>query len=354
MPCRTTGHSDRPSGRHTKASLNICSLNLNGRGGPVGPQNCKWNEINQLVREDRIGLLCLQETHLSADDSDTVKKLYGRCLAIWNSPSTTASSQQGVAIVLNRELVDTANVHFQVLVPGRAALLRLHWHAEKRLTVLNVYAPNAPRDNAAFWQLLLSMAERGKYQTPDILAGDFNIVEEAIDRLPAKEDNIAAVTSFRDLLRRFRLHDGWRTSEPTRKEYTFPQRGSLSCSRLDRIYASMNLINSSHTWTIRATSVHTDHKLVSAALTTPNSPFIGRGRWTMPLHLLSDVQFMQDASALGKTAMDRMKTLTDDTTRTPGYSIQHIHAAFKRDIQTLARQRLRVKTPKLAAEIKRL
>lgn len=211
MPCRTTGHSDRPSGRHTKASLNICSLNLNGRGGPVGPQNRKWNEINQLVREDRIGLLCLQETHLSADDSDTVKKLYGRRLAIWNSPSTTASSQQGVAIVLNRELVDTANVHFQVLVPGRAALLRLHWHAEKRLTVLNVYAPNAPRDNAAFWQLLLSMAERGKYQTPDILAGDFNIVEEAIDRLPAKEDNIAAVTSFRDLLRRFHLHDGWCT-----------------------------------------------------------------------------------------------------------------------------------------------
>ncbi|KAH9923247.1 uncharacterized protein B0H18DRAFT_1120513 [Fomitopsis serialis] len=158
----TAGQPNIPSGRRTKASLKVCSLNLNGKGGSAGSPNQKWNELNQLLREDKIGLLCLQETHLNDEEVNMLNNLYGRRMAIWNSPSEAASSRQGVAMVLNRELVDTANVQFYEIVPGRAVLLRFHWHADRYLTVLNVYAPNAPHDNAAFWRLLLQLAETGQ------------------------------------------------------------------------------------------------------------------------------------------------------------------------------------------------
>lgn len=327
---------------------------MNGRGGLIGPRNQKWNDINQLLREDKIGVLCLQETHINEADVDTLHNLYGRRVSIWNSCSNTASSAQGVAIVLNRELTDVANVRFQELIPGRAILLRMHWHADRYLTILNVYAPNPPQENAVFWQTLLHMAEGRRYDRPDILAGDFNIVEEAIDRLPAKEDNAPAVQNLRALLHYFKLYDGWRLSEPTRKDFSFPQRGSLTRSRLDRIYATTDLVNSSHTWSIRSTGVQTDHRLASAALNTANAPYVGRGRWTMPLHLLSDDRFLQKLADLGKRTMTELRKLAQTEVRNPAYTVQHAHSAFKQAVQDMARQHMKVTAPKLAAEIRRL
>jgi hypothetical protein len=49
--------------KNTRASLKIASLNMRGHG-PSGkdPEN-KWNHINQLVKEKRIGVLAIQEAY---------------------------------------------------------------------------------------------------------------------------------------------------------------------------------------------------------------------------------------------------------------------------------------------------
>ena len=117
------------------------------------------------------------------------------------SESPRATSAQGVAIILNRELVDVQNVEVKQIIPGRAMILKLHWHQERTLTVLNVYAPNITAENTQFWEKLLGKYNRGSYRKPDVVMGDFNITEEAIDRLPAREDSPTAVQALAKLMR---------------------------------------------------------------------------------------------------------------------------------------------------------
>jgi hypothetical protein len=45
-------------GKNTRATLKIASLNMRGR------DKDKWNHINQLMRDNRIGILAVQEAHL--------------------------------------------------------------------------------------------------------------------------------------------------------------------------------------------------------------------------------------------------------------------------------------------------
>jgi exonuclease III len=73
---------------------------------------------------------------------------------------------------------------------------------------------------------------------PDILGGDTNFVEDAIDRLPSHSDSKASVDTFDDLKKYLGLIDGWRETYPTTRAYTFMQALSQggSQSRIDRIY----------------------------------------------------------------------------------------------------------------------
>ncbi|THU75295.1 hypothetical protein K435DRAFT_974889 [Dendrothele bispora CBS 962.96] len=55
-------------GKNMKASIKIGSLNIRGYGNPsiTHPDN-KLNSINQLMREKRLGVLMLQETHMDGE-----------------------------------------------------------------------------------------------------------------------------------------------------------------------------------------------------------------------------------------------------------------------------------------------
>lgn len=221
--------------------------------------NNKWNTVNQSMKENKIGVLCIQESHLNEGYIENIHALYGRRLRVMNSEGVRATAAHGVAFILNRELVDIADIHMKEIVPGRAAYINMHWHAEKQITILNVYAPNGATDNQDFWKKLKSEYENNRHPKPDIVLGDFNLVEEAVDRLPAREDPDGPVQELKALLQHLDVYDGWRLAEPTAADFTFPQRGSQQRSRLDRIYTRDPLIRSSASWTIETTGIPTDH-----------------------------------------------------------------------------------------------
>jgi len=56
------------------------------------------------------------------------------------------------------------------------------------LTILNVYAPNTPTENEKFWRDLAESLDSQLIPYPDILVGDFNMVKDAIDRLPSHSE----------------------------------------------------------------------------------------------------------------------------------------------------------------------
>ncbi len=56
-----------------------------------------------------------------------------------------------------------------------------------------------------------------------------------------------------------------------------------SQSRIDHIYTANELTSSCRNWSIKATYIPTDHRLVTVELIDLKAPYIGCGRWTMLL-----------------------------------------------------------------------
>ncbi|EPS93295.1 hypothetical protein FOMPIDRAFT_1104040, partial [Fomitopsis schrenkii] len=159
--------------------------------------------------------------------------------------------------------------------------------------------------------------------------GDFNIVEEAIDRLPMRDSPAGPREALRDMLTQLHLHDGWRITEPSTRDYTFPQRESATRSRLDRIYLPTELLSRSFEWDISSTVVPTDHRLVSARLTTSSAPFIGKGRWTMPTALLVDQNFLSEAIRLGEVALKAAEECSPADRRSEEHNPQVVLSEYK-------------------------
>ena len=67
------------------------------------------------------------------------------------------------------------------LVPGRALLAKVPWHGDLLLTVLNIYAPNNHAESEIFFKNLKLQFETKTLPLPDLMMGDFNLVEDAID-----------------------------------------------------------------------------------------------------------------------------------------------------------------------------
>jgi hypothetical protein len=70
------------------------------------------------------------------------------------------------------------------LIPGRALLLKIKWLEDCEMTILNVYAPVNRVAQPHFWQSVESKRCWRRIGHPNFVMGDFNIMEEVIDRAP--------------------------------------------------------------------------------------------------------------------------------------------------------------------------
>jgi hypothetical protein len=159
-------------------------------------------------------------------------------------------------------------------------------------------------------------------------------VEDALDRLPSHTDPPSAVSKLDSFRARLHLQDGWRTSNPTDRGFSFLQQSTGVQSRIDRIYASTEIINHATEWNIERTAVSTDHKMVSTCVTNPVSPYIGRGRWTMPLFLLKNKELCQEIQDMGIKLEEKVNNITD---RSANVNTQLLFKAFKDEIIEKAR-----------------
>ena len=65
----------------------------------------KWGHINQIMRDKKIAVLAVQESHLDETAVDNLNSLFHRRLSIWNSGDPLhPSAGKGVALVLNKGL----------------------------------------------------------------------------------------------------------------------------------------------------------------------------------------------------------------------------------------------------------
>ena len=287
-----TGYTAKKKGqnkKNTRANMTIASLNMRGRYSDNGKTD-KWQDINQYMRESKTNLLTVQETHLTQEDVDNIHDLYGTRLKVIFSQGDNHRAA-GVAVVINKERSMSAAIEEFEIIPGTALLARMPWHGDLLLTILNVYAPNGPAENETFWKELKQRFATENLPRPDLMMGDFNIVEDAVDQLPAHPDHAGATQALYELRSMLRLKDGWRTYRGNDKAYSYLQKANNIHSRIDHIYATDSIFKTANEWDIKISPVNTDHSIVRVKIADPGLPAQGHGRWQMPLFLLHDKDF---------------------------------------------------------------
>ncbi|KZV82217.1 DNase I-like protein, partial [Exidia glandulosa HHB12029] len=246
----------------------------------------------------------------------------------------------------------TSGIISHELIAGRALLVTIPWHLTLVLNILVIYGHNDPTAGRKFWSEIAERITELDLPDPDFMIGDFNNVEENIDRLPMRLNDIDAMDTFNDLRAKYELIDGWRTTYPDSKAFTFKQYNGHSQSRLDRIYCTNEMLAGCRNWQIEESGLVTDHKLVSVELVDLKQPFIGKGRPVIPLHIVKD-------RTLNKVIQEEALKLSDDFERckhrrSPDYNAQILWQKFKDKIGYLARQRAKLVIPKLEQRIREL
>ncbi|KAK0468822.1 hypothetical protein IW261DRAFT_1345799, partial [Armillaria novae-zelandiae] len=147
----------------------------------------RWLHLNQIMREERISIMAVQETHLTMECKAQIEKIFPKLKVRISEDVNSPTSRAGIAIVLNRRLTNWNSVKSREVVPGRALMIQIEWHRDQKLTVMCIYAPNVTEhqgsENAAFWHDIEEFVQGHPGMKPDVILGDFNMVEEPIDRL---------------------------------------------------------------------------------------------------------------------------------------------------------------------------
>lgn len=337
---------DRVRPKRTRASLKIATLNMRGYGEPrPGQMTDKWMCINQIVRDERVAILALQETHLTAERVERLNDLFAATMLVYGSfDEVNPTGARGVAFVVNKRLINTDNVTFGELEPGRAVTLRMKWTNGERLRIINVYAPNVASENTAFWACRLAEGGKPRAFRPDMIVGDFNMVEDAIDRLPPHRDTPEQCEALQRFLRELSLSDSWRARHPGTRMYTYLQQATGSQSRIDRIYTTRDTAHKAMDWEVVGPGISTDHRMLVIGLTNAEIPYQGKGRWALPPVLLSDAPFLKTMKELGK---DLQTQLERQQVRTHTNNPQVAYASFKHKLVEAARRRARQCVPKI-------
>ena len=287
-----------------RANIRISSQNVNGAAAPSENMNYreKWQTISHTMHTEKIAILAIQESHLDHDMTEILRNSFEKNLVILNSTHPdTPRATAGVSFVINKQLVEPEEIEMTELIPGRAAMLKMKWLKSCSATLLNVYAPNERGEHANFWAKIM-MERRAKHlPIPDLTMGDFNVTEDAIDRMPPKLDDASAIAALREVRHTWDIRDTWRQANPTEKAFTYKAqtRGERIQARLDRIYVSKKAEPCTFDWDIKDTAIPTDHAMVSVRFAPTNAPQMGKGRWTMPLSLLDNEKLLEKLADQG-------------------------------------------------------
>jgi hypothetical protein len=118
---------------------------------------------------------------------------------IFSADPDSPWARAGVAFIINKTLIAPREIIAHEILPGRALLIKVKWLESEETELLNIYAPNDKPSHTAFWKCIEDTRVRKRLPCPDFMLGDFNIMEDKIDRAPAKLNNRSATEAIREI-----------------------------------------------------------------------------------------------------------------------------------------------------------
>ncbi|KAH8827498.1 hypothetical protein DL96DRAFT_1465192, partial [Flagelloscypha sp. PMI_526] len=178
-------------------------------------------------------------------------------------------------------------------------------------------------------------------------------VEDSIDRMPMHPDQTSAVAALDSLKASLHVADGWRETYTDKKAYTYYQKATKSQSRIDRIYATEQIIQSAREWKIESVpDILTDHALISVLATTADAPKMGRDKWSIPKWVLKHKDLVSFVNDTGKEIL--ASTIIPDGQRTDLHNTQVKYAKWKKNLLSEAKRIERKTVPREIREIREL
>jgi exonuclease III len=303
------------------------------------------------MRERNISILAVQETHLTDELAEQFENLFGNTTTIHYSPDPNTRNARGVALLLHKRAVRTDEAKTTTLIPGRAMVTKIPWQDDQTINILTIYAPNAPRETKDFWNEINAKINASPDLSPDVMLGDFNLVEDALDRLPSKPDDQNATEALREFRNHHNLVDGWRKANPNTKNYTWSRESDGTQSRIDRIYVREEFFPDCKGWDINTPPIPTDHDLISARISTPSTPIIGRGRWAIPTRIFKHKATKDELQKLG---LELERKLSTTQARTPQENPQIWLKDFKTKVRDIALRHEKAAQPRIKRKIAKL
>lgn len=309
--------------------------------------------INSIMKKNQIVVLGLQKTHPSDELQENTRRRFHNTLHVMHlaDPQDPGRSA-GVFFAVNKGQISAKNTTYHEVIPGCVILLEIPWNEDDKLRIMNVYAPARNTEKTAFWKLLLETVESDESLHPDILMGDFNIVENPeLDRLNNRRgaDPPTARDALANLTIELNLIDGWQRRHPRKRGYTFTRE---SQSRLDRIYTKEEIYPWCTDWKIEHPGLRTDHSLVGVQVTSENMPFIGKGRWAVPVGLLKNKKLKKELQELAQKLQSEVEQSTPESRAE--HDPQMALKAFKTNVVGLYRDYQQTHQPKLENTIRSL
>ncbi|KAF8827360.1 hypothetical protein HHX47_DHR5000756 [Lentinula edodes] len=325
-------------GRYTQHESELSeekeALSMNNSKDRIMTKVSKYPRIMNYMRRNKILLLCVQETKLKGNDHVTIMEenplLEVKCN---NDPEGKAKS--GIAFLLNKNITRNKAVTHDVIIPGRASRIIIQLGPDERLNVVNIYAPNIEKEKIAFYKKLKSKLSEMNDMEDMIMMGDFNMVNESIDRLPQRKDEERVMSPINAITSKYHLVDGWRKYNDKDLDYTFTSASNSSSARIDRIYVPKSEEKFFSEWKIESTLGISDHKLITVFKSKENTPYIGKGLWRMNHDLVEYEPFRTEVGPI----LMKLEEELDSTEFNQSSSPQSLWVKAKEKIVEVAKEK---------------
>lgn len=239
--------------------LKIASLNVNGLSNPV-----KRSRVLAKMRRDRIQIIFLQETHMSQQEHEKLKR-FGYSNSYFSSCRN--SRKRGVATLISNSL-NFSLINEKRDKEGRYIIIKGKID-NVLVTLVNVYAP--PESDRKFFKLLFDIIT-SESEGILICAGDWNIIQNYyLDTTSMNRHKSQKSKNINILIKESGLFDVWRNMHAQDKEFTHYSATHQVHSRLDFF-----LMNITDRYRVKECSIGTadisDHNVIYLNIHLNNRP----------------------------------------------------------------------------------
>ena len=265
----------------TFAMLNFVTLNVQG----LRDKNKRIDTFQSLIN-DNYDVIALQETHCDSESELIWKEEWGG-KSIW---SKYKHDQAGVAFLFNPK-IELKILDEKIDNFGRILGTIVEIENQK-LQLVNIYGPN-PTNIQESEQFFQSIDDHLDQHIQPIIFGDFNMVENLDnDRSGGnpKKRHTYGKESLSKIVEGFDLHDVWRHFNPNKNSFTWRTKDNRIRSRLDRIYAPIDLTPYTHS-TYITFFPWSDHDVCGMKISLPDATPKGKGYWCLNTQYLEQEEY---------------------------------------------------------------